>query len=202
MLHWPVHNDDHHPAKLELGFTMIELLVVILLVGVMAAIAAPGMLGFLERSKVISAHSNIQGLLQEAQRSAIRESNSCKVLIPLTETVSGEDNMTISSSCVVSGPRILEDIQIRHNLVDVSTNYDVVNDDAADNLLFDFRGSTDQFLGTPSTNIENLVIVISHEDSNSFQKCIVVSDGLGLIRIGNYPANDLTTIDERCIPTN
>ncbi|OKH11607.1 Tfp pilus assembly protein FimT/FimU [[Limnothrix rosea] IAM M-220] len=187
------------------GFTLIEVLVVVLLIAIMSAIIGPGMLGFLSRARVNSAQSELQGLLQEAQRSAIRESRSCKVRIPVTaSTASGSTNdvLSISSSCVSAGTRELENVQIRHNLADISANYDPADDDPEDNLLFDFRGGTEDFLGNPSTDVENLVIVLSAEENNIFQKCIVVSDGLGLIRLGNYTPNDTSTLDTNCTASN
>ena len=41
--------------KKDQGFTLIEMLAVIMIVGILSAIAAPGLLGMLNRNKVSSA---------------------------------------------------------------------------------------------------------------------------------------------------
>ncbi|MEP0862914.1 prepilin-type N-terminal cleavage/methylation domain-containing protein [Funiculus sociatus GB2-A5] len=60
------------PAKSNSGFTMIELLVVIIIIGVLSAIAAPGWLAFLNRQRVNAVNDAALNALREAQREAKR----------------------------------------------------------------------------------------------------------------------------------
>jgi prepilin-type N-terminal cleavage/methylation domain-containing protein len=165
MLHFNV-NKDSNPHQSEQGFTLIELIVVILLVGILSAIAAPGFLGSITQARVRDGQNLVRGALAEAQQEAIRKSKSCLVTIPNDVT-----NPTITGNCFILGNRRLNNLRIRHNNT-VTGN------------LFDFKGRTSDGLSN------HLVIVISAVDNYSYQKCIVVSDGLGLIRTGNYPRND------------
>lgn len=52
------------------GFTVTELLVVVLLAGIIAAIAAPGWLGYLDRRKLVSSQDTLYQALLNAQTRA------------------------------------------------------------------------------------------------------------------------------------
>ena len=47
------------------GFTMIELMVVMIMVGVIAAIAAPSWQGFLDRQRINAVRSDLMGVPQK-----------------------------------------------------------------------------------------------------------------------------------------
>lgn len=57
-------------TKPTAGFTLIELLVVILIAAILAAIAAPGWLGFMNRQRVGAVRSDIVQTLRTAQQQA------------------------------------------------------------------------------------------------------------------------------------
>lgn len=58
------------PCKSQAGFTLIELLVVVVLISVLAAIAAPSWLGFVQQRRVTAANDTVVRALQQAQSQA------------------------------------------------------------------------------------------------------------------------------------
>lgn len=58
------------PRHSKAGFTLIEMLVVTLMIGVMFAIAAPGWLGFMQQRRVNSVNDAVARTLQDAQSQA------------------------------------------------------------------------------------------------------------------------------------
>jgi prepilin-type N-terminal cleavage/methylation domain-containing protein len=65
------HNED--------GFTLLELIVVILFAGILAAISAPSFSALNQRNKVTQDLTSAKNALLEAQRSAIRRGQNCQL---------------------------------------------------------------------------------------------------------------------------
>lgn len=65
--------------KNESGFTILELLIIVILLGVLAAIAAPGWLGFINRQRVRTVNDRVFQSLRLAQSEAKRTKQSVKI---------------------------------------------------------------------------------------------------------------------------
>ncbi|QCS50144.1 type II secretion system protein [Picosynechococcus sp. PCC 11901] len=165
------------------GFTLIELMVAIFMAGILATISAPVMFGFVNRSKLTSARSELFGALEEVQRQAIRRSINCRFILPSSPAI----NPTFDSDCFVTGDRSLEGITLRHNGASVKST----------DFLFDFRGRTSDMTSNLLTG--DLVLILTKNGNLGNQKCVIVSRGLGLVRSGNYPSGDSSTDSTKCV---
>jgi len=182
------------------GFTLIEILVILIIIGILSAIAVPSFLAMLNRSKVNDALSQTRGALQEAQREAMRKSKTCTVVVPAGSNVTltspsedldgdevldaGEDlnNNTVldTNNCLVTGTRILTGISIRRD----ATSLGIIS--------FDFKGRT-----TKGGSDNQAIIVSLANDTSTQEKCLIISNPLGIIRSGDYSDSlrNRTTID-------
>lgn len=158
---------QRHPPRsiTTLGFTIFELLIVIVLIGILAAISTPSFFSLINRKKVDDALNLVQGALKEAQREGMKKSHNCSITL---------DTENIVGGCLVTGKRDLGNVRYVHN--DIPSN----------TITYDFRGNV-------ALGGSDRVIVFYLNGNRSYQKCLVVTEGLGLIRIGNYPGNDTTT---------
>jgi prepilin-type N-terminal cleavage/methylation domain-containing protein len=150
------------------GFTLIESLVIIVIIGVLAAIAAPSFLSWLSKKKVENAIVRVEGALKEAQRQSIKRSKTCVVTIPTGV------NQQITSTCLGSSDWIIHEVNISRP-VSLAT------------LTFDFKGRV-RTPGNAGT------IVLSFPNSSVQQKCLEISVGIGLMRAGNYDGSNCNSL--------
>lgn len=141
------------------GFTLVETLAVVVMVGIMAAIAAPGMLGFLARSKVDRSFSALQNMVQITQREAMKRSQNCEITLPKN----GSKNAVLTSDCLITGSETLTDVFIKYNYV------------SSKKIKFDYRGGTSPLR----------TIAVYSPDTN-YRRCLVISNGIGMTRSGVY----------------
>jgi prepilin-type N-terminal cleavage/methylation domain-containing protein len=149
------------------GFTLFELIIVTLIIGILSVIVVPSFLGFLTRAKVNNGLSLLQGNIQITQREAMKRSKSCILNLPNNNTKDG----TLSSTCSSTGDRKLKDVFV------------VYNNPSGQKINFNFRGHTSPLR----------TIVIYHPDTKH-KRCVVVSNGIGMVRTGVYTNDNLATI--------
>ena len=146
--------------KNNYGFTLAELMIALVVIGVIAAIAAPNFLGLLNRIKVNSSLEQLVGAIRETQRLAMREGKRCRINInPSTKILTATP-----SNCLLNTRTIDDNVIIRTNL-----------SGATPNISFSHKGNT--------TKMGTIVLSSNFIDT---QKCFVISLGLGIMRTGNY----------------
>jgi prepilin-type N-terminal cleavage/methylation domain-containing protein len=152
----------------ESGFTLIEQLVVLLLVGILGAFIAPNMMGMNQRNELNEAVSSLRSSLQEVQRQAIMKSTNCTVTLPVSNTSAP----TLTSSCFVLGSPNLSKVKIIHNY-------------ASNSLQFDYQGKS---------AVAGLIRLEHSKKASLGQKCIQISQPLGLIRVGDYDGTNCKAV--------
>lgn len=163
-------------VRSQQGFSTLEIVVVLLLMGIFSAIALPSMLSWLDERKLNQGLAALEGAMVTAQQQAIRQSQTCQVNLPTG------NNPTLSSTpaeCLPTGDRALADLNLNHSLATPSVNYD-------------FNGWLSPSITTEQT------MVLSVQGNTIGSKCLVMAPGIGLIRVGNYTGAASTTVAANC----
>jgi prepilin-type N-terminal cleavage/methylation domain-containing protein len=162
------------------GFTLIELIVVIIIIAIAAILSAPSFMGIIERNNTANALTVLRGALQEAQRQSIKTSKECIVNLEAR----GTKDPTITSDCFVTGPRTLKGVYLTYN-------------NASNKISFNERGGISQ--------LRTLIIYASPGDviSPNNQRCLVVSNRIGMMRAGNHnPPKNFNPLNTSTIDGN
>lgn len=150
--------------KKEGGFSLFELIVVFVIMGVVSAVGVPSLIGSQRQEKVKEAYSKIRGALVEAQFNANRKSAACTVTITTTG-VTGSP-----SGC------LLENITFDSGMIDITSTAGTL----PQSIAFTYQGTT--------SNGQTLQIrrkTFSGTAMPETGKCIVISS-IGMIRTGIY----------------
>ena len=181
------------PIDQQAGFTLIETILTLLLIGVLFAIAAPSYLSWVNKKKVDDALIQVVGALKESQSEALRQGQGCFVMIDsgnrriwARTIISTSSPPTLGDNCLPTGNREFTastpNLQINTNFNDLDES-----DPLSNRLIFTSKKTT------PNAGI----IVLSLPDA-SRQRCAVLSAGIGIIRTGYYQGNPTTPVDTNC----
>lgn len=184
------------------GFSLIEILIVVIIIGVLTAIAIPGFVGSFDRVKLNQAVVEVRGILQEAQRQAIRKSQPCGVtIVPATGEVKNYwfDPPTSTDLNDKKFCEIVSEVVERngHQLINpipdkVRMLTNMENDPIQ--VVFGILGTDEFSVATgvasppPLDSSGKIIFYISHSSIQE-KKCLAISNTLGLTRAGAYTGN-------------
>ncbi len=179
--HWP------RLRFTQAGFTLIETLVIIVVVGVVVAIAAPNLTSMMERIKVDQNVAAVRGVLQSAQREAIRNGQSCITAMSLKKSsglAKGHNKKYCSSATSYSPP---VDTDLVTNITNPSDAKAVPGEsfEIEFGILGNAKFGIYRSSSTPTDPSGKIVAFVSQND-NVPKKCIAISNTLGLTRVGTY----------------
>jgi prepilin-type N-terminal cleavage/methylation domain-containing protein len=168
----------YNVRKSSSGFTLIEMLVTITVVGVIAALSAPNFLGLLSRNRVNEAAQQVEGALKEAQRQAMRKGKQCTINIDTTNKIISNPAAP-ASGCLLSNRNLNDSIQLNTSRTAIT---------------FSGKGNIDATT-TP-------VLVVSIPNRTNQQKCVVLEGFLASMRTGDYSGTIPTSpVSASCVNT-
>lgn len=173
-----------HPVSSQ-GFTLIEVLVITIILGVLAAAAAPIMSGFRERQQLNTAQGELYRGIQQAQKKARQQKTSWQVSFR-EEVINGERVVQWRSENEIDADPdpFLNNVTGGWNNLDPVIALDTANTTIEDNnsipkawrIQFDYEGRA---MG--DNGIYNGKVTLSGENIDD-KRCVIVSTILGTIR--------------------
>ncbi|MEG4867051.1 MULTISPECIES: prepilin-type N-terminal cleavage/methylation domain-containing protein [unclassified Microcoleus] len=156
----------HHTAskKNDAGFTLIEVLIIVLILGIFASIAAPSWLGFINRQRVRTVNDRVLQTLRSAQSEAKRNKSDRVVTFlatdPPTVTINGN-----AQQLNVGG-------EIKPRQITLLTNKQTAT--PANSITFDYQGN-------PAAGTTPFVVTVAPVGGGTKQ-CVIVQTLLGGMR--------------------
>ena len=163
--------------KQNSGFTLVEMVVTAIVVGVIAAIASPNLLGLLNQNRVREGMRQVEGAVREAQKQATRKGATCS--IRFTTTGTGTNKRSIIKVVDDANPNPFAGclLNTRELPRDVSFGLKGTGTIEADNdLSFSAKGNP---------NPRNHIYYIEHPNVKD-KKCVEIRGLFGEIATGNY----------------
>lgn len=178
-----------NPRSTASGFTLIEVLVTIVLIGVLFAIAAPSWVAFVNQQRVSSARSQVSQAIRTAQSEAKRTKSSRAIVFdnndnkPRYAIVPAPDNLSPTTRIditTITNWQSLGDGNIQPGTIRLSVDQGA-DPNSPPLLVFDAYGSV---VRTALPNPVPYTITIGATSGDNPRRCVAVATILGAMREG------------------
>ncbi|MBC6418969.1 MAG: type II secretion system protein [Prochloron sp. SP5CPC1] len=169
------------------GFTLLETLVVVMIMGIMAAVATPSWLRFVSDQRLFAAQSKIYGVMKQSQNNAIRTQKTWEACFrEQNDRIQWSVHQPGSDTCAPAGI-VWNDLGVESIQI-----YNQKNDkNECETTLYQSGTSCTgtgpwrvqfNYLGHVNGRLGQITIVTNNNNQN--QRCIYVSTLLGALRKG------------------
>jgi type II secretory pathway pseudopilin PulG len=197
------------------GFTLIEMLVIIMVVGILSAIAAPSFGSLFDSIKVNQTVTELRASLQDTQRQSIRANKICETQVTSSydngkrhgngngnqgngkgnqgNGKSGDVSNVVQGNCLTAGNGELPGgVDLATNIQSAVAPSTASTSSSTTTIRFVPSGSAEFAVlsassqsSLPADPTGKLVAYISSKQ-NVQKKCVAISNTIGLTRIGTY----------------
>ncbi len=173
---------DRHTKSL--GFTLIEVLVVVVFAGILTAIAAPSWLGFVNNQRINSSQTKIFQAIKSAQSEAkVRSDNSDIGRTKITFTFpnsSGKSTFKLENVRANSG----KEQSLEDGVIISSVTFNGASQSSPTLIQFDSRG----FVYDPSTTQIPICVTLSFSGNTQKKSWVKIQTLLGAVSTGKDSA--------------